>query len=101
YSYHSKSKKFSCISSFVFRIKNIDNNCAVLELLTFKSDHKHSSHSKKCCNCRPHKIESPCDQLNHKDVEKLIGTGVCINVDLSSFTAITCLPPIYLPPCTC
>ncbi|MGM7719625.1 CotY/CotZ family spore coat protein [Metabacillus sp. Hm71] len=83
---HCKKKKFVCITSFIFRIKDLEDNCAVLELLTFNSD-------KKCDYKEPC---SPCSQINHEDVDDLVATGICINVDLSCFCAVTCLPAVHV-----
>ncbi|MBS4192717.1 spore coat protein [Bacillus sp. FJAT-49705] len=91
---HSKKKKFACISTFIFRIKDLDDNCAVLELLTFKPKKCcHEDSGKKCDHKEP---SSPCRQIDHKDVDDLIRTGICITVDLSCFCAISCLPAIKL-----
>ena len=90
--HHTKEKKFACISSFIFKIKDLNDGCAVLELLTFKpekschSDHKENQ--KSPC--------TPCCQIDHKDVDDLIGTGICITVDLSCFCAISCLPAVFI-----
>ncbi len=88
YRCHSKHSKFKCVETFVFKVKDLDKKCAVLELLTFKGDHKNASKEKD--------FYSPCDQIDHKCVEDLMGTGICINVDLSCFCAITCLPAVKL-----
>lgn len=92
FTHHSKEKKFACITSFIFRIKEFDGKCAVLELLTFKqcksSKDPFKSHTKDFC--------SPCSQIDCENVEDLISTGICINVDLSCFCAVTCLPAIRL-----
>ncbi|WP_201713881.1 CotY/CotZ family spore coat protein [Rossellomorea arthrocnemi] len=89
-----KNKTFKCIETFVFKIKEIDHKCATLELLTFKSDHHkadaHLKHESKCA------LSSPCKQIDHKSVEDLMKTGICITVDLSCFCAITCLPAVHL-----
>ena len=80
-----KDKKFACITSFIFKIKDLKGQCAELELLTFKpkkDDHK--------------KSDSPCDQIDHEKVEDLVRTGICINVDLSCFCGVTCLPAVRL-----
>ncbi|QED49976.1 spore coat protein [Cytobacillus dafuensis] len=91
---HSKKKKFACISTFIFKIKDLDDNCAVLELLTFKPKKScHEDSGKKCDHKEP---SSPCRQIDHKDVDDLMRTGICITVDLSCFCAITCLPAIKL-----
>lgn len=89
--YHCPSKhhRLKCVETYVFKIKDLDKECAVLELLIFKDDHK--QHASK-----DGKIVSPCDQIDHKRVEDLIGTGICINVDLSCFCAISCLPAVKL-----
>ncbi|WP_433744453.1 CotY/CotZ family spore coat protein [Falsibacillus pallidus] len=82
-----KKKKFACITSFIFKIKDLDNNCATLELLAVKPD-KSSKDGQKFC--------SPCGQLDCADVVDLVKTGICINVDLSCFCGITCLPAVWL-----
>jgi Spore coat protein Z len=86
---HSKQTKFACIDSFIFRIKDLDGKCAVLELLTFKPSK---------CTKDPFKksICSPCSQIDCESVSDLIRTGICINVDLSCFCAVTCLPAVRL-----
>jgi hypothetical protein len=83
----SKKKKFACVSSFIFRIKELDNNCAVLELLAFKPDKSSSGKGDE---------HSPCDQIHCENVDDLVKTGICINVDLSCFCGITCLPAVRL-----
>lgn len=84
----SKEKKFKCVETFIFKIKDIDKDCAVLELLTFLSDHKQS--------CQSHDFTTFCEQIDHKNVDDLIETGICINVDLACFCGITCLPAVKL-----
>jgi CotY/CotZ family spore coat protein len=90
--HHTKKKKFAYISSFIFKIKDLNDGCAVLELLTFKPD--------RSCNSDHKEIQknpcSPCCQIDHKDVDDLIGTGICITVDLACFCAISCLPAIFI-----
>ncbi|CAM4259716.1 CotY/CotZ family spore coat protein [Lederbergia lenta] len=90
----TKHKKFTCTNSFVFKIKDLKDHCAVLELLIFKTDKKCSNNPHKKCSCKD--ICSPCCQIDHKNVDDLVSTGICINVDLSCFCAITCLPAVYL-----
>jgi hypothetical protein len=85
--HHSKEKKFACITSFIFKVKDIKGQCAVLELLAFKPD-KHSKDLGKNC--------TPCSQIDCRDVDDLVTTGICINVDLSCFCAVTCLPAVRL-----
>lgn len=87
----SKHKKFACITSFIFRIKQLDGKCAVIELLTFK--HSKCSHDPNQ-DCR--KKNTPCGQIDDKNVDDLIKTGICITVDLSCFCAVTCLPAVRL-----
>jgi spore coat protein Z len=89
---HHKKKKFICVSTFIFRIKDIKHECAVLELLTFKSDKK----CEKDKTCSDQDLCSPCCQIDHKDVDDLVKTGICINVDLSCFCAVSCLPAVHL-----
>ncbi|PAV30535.1 hypothetical protein CIL05_05390 [Virgibacillus profundi] len=88
-----KDKRFRCIDSFIFKIKELDGNCAVLELLAFKSNLRYSADSKGDCSHNPC---SPCCQIDGKCVDDLIRTGICIHVDLSCFSAVTCLPAVYL-----
>jgi spore coat protein Z len=90
YSCQSKNKKLKCIHSFIFKIKELKKGCAVLELLIFKSDLRNLR------NNRAHHQSTPCCQLDHKNLNDLMRTGICINVDLSNFSAITCLPAVYL-----
>ncbi|RLL47129.1 spore coat protein [Oceanobacillus piezotolerans] len=87
-------KKFKCIDSFIFKIKELKGKCAVLELLAFRSDLKYSAVSKyDCCG---HRNSSPYCQIDKKCADDLIKTGICINVDLSCFCAVTCLPAVKL-----
>ena len=80
-----KDKKFVCITSFIFKIRDIKGNCAELELLTFKPKRD-----------RCGKITSPCDQINHQHVSDLMKKGICITVDLSCFCGISTLPAVRL-----
>ncbi|MEC3885576.1 spore coat protein [Halobacillus litoralis] len=91
YACHSKKEKIKCIHTHVFKIKELNKGCAVLELLDFKTDLK-DRHPKHC----PSKHGSACHQLDHKSLDDLVGTGICITVDLSCFCAITCLPAVHL-----
>lgn len=91
FTHHSKEKKFACLTSFIFRIKDFDGKCAVLELLTFKqckSIKDPFKNNKDFC--------SPCSQIDCENVDDLIPTGICITVDLSCFCAVTCLPAVRL-----
>ena len=48
HNHQTKQKKFACISSFIFKIKDLNDGCAVLELLTFKPEKScHSDHKEK------------------------------------------------------
>ncbi|PWU67695.1 MULTISPECIES: CotY/CotZ family spore coat protein [Gracilibacillus] len=75
--------KFDCVESFIFRVKEVgDDCCAVLELLVFDNEHD-------ACH-------DPCEQINKEEVADLERTGICITVDLNCFCAITCLPAVSL-----
>lgn len=84
-----KEKKFACFSSFIFRVRDLEHHCVVLELLAFKPE-KCSMRDASATYC------SPCEQINGEKVENLIKTGICINVDISCFCGISCLPAVYL-----
>lgn len=96
FKHHGKEKKFACITSFIFRIKEFDGKCAVLELLTFKTCKSSNDPFKKSA---PKEDFSPCSQIDCENVDDLIRTGICINVDLSCFCAVTCLPAVRLSGC--
>lgn len=90
YSCHSKREKLKCVNTHVFKIKALEKECAVLELLAFKSDlrgHK---------DCQPKHGNSVCKQIDDKHLDDLVSTGICITVDLSCFCAVTCLPAVSL-----
>jgi hypothetical protein len=80
-----KDKKLACITSYIFRISDLNDQCAELELLAFKP--KKNEHRKIC---------SPCDQIDCEHIDDLVRTGICITVDLSCFCAVTCLPAVRL-----
>jgi hypothetical protein len=83
---------FDCISSFIFRVSEVDEDCcARLELLTFGTDPQFPGNQEGAEN-----NSDPCDQLDGRRVRSLEGTGVCITVDLNDFKAITCLPAVDL-----
>ncbi|KGP74335.1 CotY/CotZ family spore coat protein [Pontibacillus yanchengensis] len=67
--------------SFFFRVNEVDDDCALLELLVSDDhddhDHKDKHDSPKC-----------------QDISDLRATGICITVDLDCFCHITCLPAI-------
>jgi hypothetical protein len=88
FDHHSKKEKFYCFTTFIFKIKKLDKNCATLELLTIDPDGKpkHDEH----CVC------TPCSQLHCENVEDLIATGVCVKIDISCFCGIQCLPAVRL-----
>jgi hypothetical protein len=83
-----KNEKFFCFSTFIFRVKEIKGDCAILELLKF-SDHDHSK------ECKNHECSPSC-QLHNSEVEDLIATSICVTVDISCLCAIQCLPPVKL-----
>ncbi|MGN8644573.1 CotY/CotZ family spore coat protein [Gracilibacillus sp. HCP3S3_G5_1] len=72
--------QFECVESFIFRVKKVEDCCAVVELLVFNDDTDAG--------------DDPCDQLDGEDVADLERTGICITVDLTCFCAITCLPAV-------
>ncbi|WP_035532238.1 CotY/CotZ family spore coat protein [Halobacillus kuroshimensis] len=86
YSCHAKKETFKCVHTYLFKVKDVHDGCAVLELLVFKSDWKDDSKQK----------HSACSQIDGKAVRDLAGTGICITVDLSCFCAVTCLPAVRL-----
>ena len=89
----SNKQRFFCFTTFIFRIKGLKNDCALLELLKFECNEECISHNSECCEkC----ICSPSCQLHLQDVDDLIPTGVCIKVDLSCFCAIQCLPAVCI-----
>ncbi|GGH71428.1 spore coat protein [Compostibacillus humi] len=88
YTCDSKKKRFKCVESFLFKVKDVKHGCAVLELLAFKSDFKHDKKKDHLC--------CPCCQIDHKPVHDLFGTGICITVDLSCFCAVSCLDAVHV-----
>jgi hypothetical protein len=91
---HSKKKQFICFTTFIFKIKELDNNCAVLELLTFKSEKK--PHGNSCSKCDKDNACSPCCQVDFEEENDLSKTGIFVNVDLSCFCGISILPAVSL-----
>ncbi|WAA08600.1 CotY/CotZ family spore coat protein [Fervidibacillus albus] len=81
-------EKFHCFTTFLFRINDLKNDCAILELLAFKHEDDCSC-SMEACN--------PCEQIDCENVDDLFRTGICIKIGPSSFSSISCLPPIDLP----
>ncbi len=82
---------FDCFSSFIFRVKEVDDNCcARLELLRVNEE---PSGSEDGCKKRD---KDPCKQLDGVRVSDLTRTHVCITVDLNDFNGITCLPAVNL-----
>ncbi|WP_458414285.1 CotY/CotZ family spore coat protein [Schinkia sp. CFF1] len=85
--------QFECIESFIFRVKTVDEDCcAVIELLAFGQNQGGGGGN----NNKNNQDENPCNQINGQKLEDLVGTGICITVDLSCFCAITCLPAVSL-----
>ncbi|WP_226584254.1 CotY/CotZ family spore coat protein [Halobacillus litoralis] len=91
YSCHPKKEKLKCIHTHVFKIKELEKDCAVLELLFFKSDLKDAGKRK-----HGYSKNDACSQVDDKDLDDLVGTGICMTVDLSCFCGITCLPAVRL-----
>lgn len=73
---------FSCVESFVFRVSEVHDCCAMLELLVFDGDSATG--------------DMPCSQIDGETVGSLERTGICITVDLNCFCAISCLPAVSL-----
>lgn len=82
----SDKEKFLSIDTFIFKIKDLKDNCAILELLIFECEPTTDS----VC------YTTPSCQIDCKNVEDLISTGICITVDLSCFCAVSCLPAVHL-----
>lgn len=92
---HCTGKKiFSCVSTYIFRISSLKENCAVLELLVFSNTSE--PHPNSCCCEDSEEFCSPCCQIDCEEVDELIRTGICINVDLSCICGISCLPAVSL-----
>src|SRR5699024_12749054 len=69
-------------ASFIFRVKNVDENCcATLELVRNEEE-----------PCTHEHLKDPADQ----GTACLYATGICITVDLSCFCHVTCLPAVSL-----
>ncbi|WAA13130.1 CotY/CotZ family spore coat protein [Fervidibacillus halotolerans] len=79
--------KYHCFTTFLFRIKGLKKDCAILELLAFKHEDDCSC-SMEACN--------PYEQIDCENVKDLYRTGIYIKVDPSCFCSISCLPPINL-----
>ncbi|GAB3069244.1 CotY/CotZ family spore coat protein [Virgibacillus ainsalahensis] len=76
----NNGKPDEILSSFIFRVKRVDDDCcAVLELL-LEADQP----------CGYNDMKDPADQKVHH----LEATGICITVDLNCFCHVTCLPAI-------
>ncbi|MGN1401540.1 MAG: CotY/CotZ family spore coat protein [Bacillus sp. (in: firmicutes)] len=99
---YSGERMFHLIRSFLFRVSEVDEGtgCAILELLKPVSFHGHDFEESSREEEREHHHEecftSPFDEFLDKlnDAKKIIRTGICITVDLTNFTSVTCLPPI-------
>jgi hypothetical protein len=78
--------KLECVSTFLFRVNSVDDNCcAKLELLS-------TNHGKG----KKNKDNDLCEQLDNVKLDEIEGTDICITVDLNCFCAVTCLDPIAL-----
>nr|WP_232233768.1 CotY/CotZ family spore coat protein [Bacillus sp. J33] len=73
-------------------MKKFDGKCAILELLTFKQNKSRKVQFKNALT----DFCSPCSQIDSENVDDLIQTGICINVDLACFCGVTCLPAVRL-----
>ncbi|HHY72439.1 MAG TPA: spore coat protein [Bacillus bacterium] len=88
---NQNNPQFECIESFIFRVKTVDEDCcAVIELLAFGENQGGGGGGNKI------QEDNPCNQINGQKLEDLVGTGICITVDLKCFCAITCLPAVSL-----
>ena len=85
----SHKERFICFTTFIFKVIEVKENCAVLELLKFK-------HHTKGDSCSVGAECTPCCQIHCEEVDDLIATGVCITIDVSTFTSIQCLKAVHL-----
>lgn len=81
-------EKLKCVSSFIFRVKKIEGDCAILELLTFNT--------KDDCSDATEKPSSPCHQIDYQKVKDLIRTNIFIKIKPSCFCSISCLPALFI-----
>lgn len=86
----TKKEKFICFTTFIFKIIDLEENCAVVELLKFKN------HGIGSSSCAAEHFCSPCCQISWENVEDLSPTCICIDIDLSCFCAVSCFPPVLL-----
>lgn len=94
--FRRKHRKFHCVQSPVFRVKNFvkgSNHCVLLEILkpVYGDGEGGSSSSgggggSACCSI------GVCE--SYGKFKNFKATGVCITVDLRCFCGITCLDPI-------
>jgi hypothetical protein len=91
---NSCSDTLVCVNTFIFKIVDIKEKCAVLELLEFKPypGMKPTGVPTKTFD----KLPSACFQGEGEHIKDLQGTGICLTVDLDCFCAITLLPPVYI-----
>lgn len=103
---------FECVESPIFKVRGFvrgSDNCVKLELLlpiksllpprtTAEEETELKNHESTSCNAStPSTPCSPCNYFATTGLKKVYGfkeTGVCITVDLNSFSGITCLDPI-------
>lgn len=77
-----KGKPGPIEASFLFRVKQVDEDCcATLELIRNAEEPCGHSH-----------LKDPTDQ----GTDHLYATGICITVDLACFCHVTCLPAVSL-----
>ena len=86
----SKRKSFYAFSTFLFKVKDIINDCVVLELLLFEGPNN-CVKDKKNCGCCSLTCQAHC-----REIDQLRLTGVCIKMEIKTFTGIQCLPAVNL-----
>lgn len=89
-----KHRKFKCVESPIFRVKNFvkgSKHCVLLEILTpvyggESGPAPSSGGGSACCSV------GVCN--SYDSFKNFKATGVCITVDLRCFCGITCLDPV-------
>src|SRR5699024_4516719 len=84
---------FECIESPIFKVKGFvgrDSDCVRLELLLPEhhggdGDHGGEDYHGGCAG-------EVCNMIGYRYFKNLVGTGVCITVNLNCFCGISCLP---------
>lgn len=87
------AERLCTVKTFVFKVKQLKNSCATIELLYFDRDES-DEWMRECC-CNPDGCTIEC-QIDNEKLECLAGTGVCLNINVSCFCGVQCLPPVSL-----